>query len=143
MEKYFARQSDFQSQRMGYCRTACKQCADCKTEMRSWSDCWSACDECNRCYAEAYRSDLYTEPYYYRISNRTLKTTPALAKQYCDGICGVNMCNEYKQRLVGYKQCQDNTECKRKWGCPNPNGAEFGYVAPIDPMYTDCQPCWK
>ncbi len=139
MQKYLEKQGE----QRDFCKSACKQCTDCKRETRGW--CSSACDECNRCYAKTYHDDLYTEPYHYRISNRTLKETPALSKQFCDNICGQNMCNKYKQRLQKYHECkmsQPVVVCNRMWGCPNPEGAEFGYVAPSDPMYSDCKPCW-
>lgn len=144
MEKYLAREFGCR-QETDYCETSCKQCKDCQREARTWSDCWSACDVCNTCYATASRQDLYSDAYNYRISNRTIGNTPALSKQFCDNICGRNMCEEYRARRKGYQQCGNNIRCQREWGCPNPNGAgaEFGYRAPIDPMYTDCVPCWK
>lgn len=153
-----------------YCNTACQQCDDCERETRGYSECWSACDECKRCQASAIRADVYDEPYFYVLQPRTLAGTPAIAKQYCDNICGVNMCKAYRARQDGYNQCKrceqrgqcwsqyqqrcvqcpggramtgSASSCERKWGCPNPNGAEFGYVPPMDPMFSDCRPCWN
>lgn len=149
------------------CETACRSCNDCKPESRSWSDCWSACDECNRCLARKIRSDIYLDPYNYMPwwHNKSVSNTP-IAKQFCDNICGVNMCRRYRRRKEGYEQClrckqrgqcwseyqsrcvqcpesQRGRSCEMKWGCPNPFGGEFGYVGPIDPMYTECRPCWN
>lgn len=131
------------------CARVCKECKECKSDRSrpwGWSDCWEKCDECNRCSAAAHRADSYNDPYYYRpITKRTLATTPALSKQFCDNICGVNMCKVYRERMAKYEECkrdQGNNDCERKWGCVNPKGAEFGYRAPIDPMFTDCKPCW-
>jgi hypothetical protein len=137
------------------CARVCQECKECKSDRSQpwgWSDCWQKCDECNRCSAAAHNADSYNDPYYYRPdwAQRTLATTPALSKQFCDNICGVNMCKVYRERLDRYDECKRqerlsatrNGDCERKWGCPNPNGAEFGYRAPIDPMFTDCKPCW-
>jgi hypothetical protein len=150
-----------------WCNTACDRCNDCKKESRAWDECWSACDECNRCYAKTVRADVYDDPYNYMFPwyQRTLAETP-LAKQYCDNVCGVNMCRAFRQQKSGYDQCkrcqqrglcwsqyqsrciecprsQRLQSCEQKWGCPNPHGSRFGYVAPTDPMYTDCKPCWN
>jgi hypothetical protein len=150
-----------------WCDTACKRCTDCKSESRSWDECWSACDECNRCYARSVRADVYDDPYYYMPwwGNRSFAETP-LAKQFCSNVCGVNMCRNFRKRYDGYRQCkrcqqrgqcwseyqsrciecprsQRFKSCEEKWGCPNPNGTQYGYVRPMDPMYTDCKPCWN
>lgn len=136
------------------CQLVCSECKDCKQDRSKpwgWSDCWQKCDECNRCSAAAHRADSYTDPYYYRPewAQRTLRTTPALSKQFCDNICGVNMCKVYRERMDAYDACKQrerlnlDNQCERKYGCPNPKGSEFGYRAPIDPMFTDCKPCWS
>jgi hypothetical protein len=155
-----------------WCTTACQRCSDCKRESRGWSECWSACDECNRCHAKWVRADIYNDPYNYSFpwTTRTLATTPALAKQFCSNICGVNMCKAFRERYDGYVQCkrcqqrgqcwsqyqgrcvdcpreQAFRSCEEKWGCPNPHGSQTHpvqrFVPPIDPMYTDCTPCWN
>lgn len=131
------------------CARVCQECKECKSDRSQpwgWSDCWEKCDECNRCSAAAHNADSYNDPYYYRPewTKRTLATTPALSKQFCDNICGVNMCKVYRERMDKYEECKrvNGGQCERKWGCPNPKGEEFGYRAPIDPMFTDCKPCW-
>lgn len=154
------------------CTTACERCTDCKAEKqgwqgKEWSECWSACDECNRCHAREVRADQYNDPYNYMVPfvTRSLSTEP-LAKQFCSNICGVNMCKAFRARYDGYSQCkrcqqqgkcwsqyqqrcvkcaqsQAYKNCEEKWGCPSPHGTQFGYVAPIDPMFTECKPCWN
>lgn len=167
MEKFLAQQRRTTTCpiREDWCNTACQQCDDCERETRTFSECWTACDECKRCQARVHRADVYDEPYFYILQPRTLAGTPAIAKQYCDNICGVNMCKDYRDRLEGYNQCKRCEQqglcwsqyqnrcvqcpsnqaggCERKWGCPNPNGSQFGFVAPMDPMFTDCRPCWN
>lgn len=164
MDKFLARQLIFSP---SSCDNVCVKCKDCKRNTQNWTDCWKDCDECNRCSAIAYRNDIYDDPYYYQAPwyKRSIATTP-LAKQFCDNICGVNMCKAYRDQYDGYMQCKRCEQksqcwsqyqskcvqcpsgsrpgqCERKWGCPNPKGSQFGYVTPIDPMYTDCQPCWN
>ncbi len=128
-----------------WCETACTNCVNCKSESRDWSDCWSWCDECNRCKAAAVGNNRYSDPYNYILQPRTLQQTCALSKQFCDNICGVNLCNEYRQQNSAYKFCKrvGSTGCERMYGCKNPNGEQFGYVPPIDPMYNNCKACWK
>jgi hypothetical protein len=88
-----------------------------------------------------------------------------LSKQFCDNVCGVNMCREYRDRYEGYMQCKrceqqskcwsqyqnrcvecpDYTSpgrCEEKWGSANLRGSQFGYTPPVNPMYTDCKPSW-
>jgi hypothetical protein len=170
MEKYLAtraRKTAVCPIQKKWCVTACQRCDDCKREERGWDECWSACDECNRCYARTVREDVYDEPYNYMPwwDNRKLSETP-LAKQFCSNVCGVNMCKAFRQQYDGYAQCkrcqqqglcwsqyqgrcidcprsQRFKSCEQKWGCPNPNGAQFGYVPPRDPMFSDCKPCWN
>ena len=165
MDKYLANQNCTNTYRG--CDSACAECNACKRESRSWSECWRKCDQCNRCAAAEYRENKYADPYYYQAPwvHRTLATTP-LSKQFCDNVCGVNMCNAYRDRYNGYMQCKrcemqskcwspyqqrcvecppDSSpgRCEMKWGCPNPNGSQFGHRPPIDPMFTDCKPCWN
>lgn len=153
--------------RKDWCEAACDRCEDCSPETRTWDGCWSACDECNRCHQRGKRSEFYNDPYNYMFPwyQRKLSETP-LAKQFCSNVCGVNMCRAYRQRYDGYAQCrrckqkgqcwsqyqnqcvpcsesQLMKSCEEKWGCPNPNGSQFGFVPPRDPMYTDCIPCWN
>ena len=148
-----------------WCNTACQRCNDCKGESRGWSECWSACDECNRCNARKVRSDVYTDPSNYVLLQRKLSDMP-LPKQFCDNVCGVNMCKAFRKQYDGYGQCkrcqqrgqcwseyqgrciecprsQRFRSCEEKWGCPNPNGSQFGAVPPTDPMFTECRPCWN
>jgi hypothetical protein len=192
MDKYIAThscqscqscQSGLASFQNKVCEAAYQHCNDCKRETRNWDECWRACDQLNRCHARSIRADVYNDPYNYVYpwSRRTLSETP-LPTQFCDNICGVNMCKAYKERNNNYQECkrceqsggqfrsqsggqfrcwspyhrrcvecggtaltadsQRFKTCEEIWGCPNPNGAEFGYVAPIDPMYSDCIPCW-
>lgn len=157
LEKYKARgATDICPIKREWCNTACNKCVECSSEKgtsrkeypqpeRSYSDCWSWCDECTRCEAAAVSDRSYNDPYNYILQPRSLAQTPALAKQFCDNICGVNMCKPYRQRQQGYQECkrQGAEGCEKSWGCPNPNGLQFGYVAPIDPMFTDCKPCWE
>lgn len=165
MDKFIASQRS-NTIRKDWCLTACQRCSDCKPESRNWSECWSACDECNRCHARTVRDDDYNDPYNYILVNRRLDNTPALAKRFCSNVCGVNMCKAYRQRYNGFTQCkrcqqqgkcwsqyqgrcvdcpreQALSSCAEKWGCPNRNGSQFGYGPPVDPMFTDCIPCWN
>lgn len=167
MYKFLVRRECSDSAQNQKCENACVACADCKRGTRTWSDCWKQCDECNRCAAAAHRNDSYSDPYYYENPwyQRTLATTP-LSKQFCDNVCGVNMCRAYRERYEGYMQCKRCEQqskcwsqyqnkcvecpphtspgrCEQKWGGHNLKGAQFGYTPPIDPMYTDCKPCWN
>lgn len=128
-----------------WCKTACDKCSAGDGSKCNWSNSRSSwCDECNRCKAAATSDASYNDPYYHTIQHRTLAQTPALAKQFCDNVCGVNMGRDYRAQRDAYGMCLrvGSTGCERMYGCPNPNGRQFGYVAPIDPMYTDCKPCW-
>ena len=164
MQKFIATKKKNCQFNKEWCASACQKCQDCKKESRAWNSCWSACDECNKCAAKDIRTDVYNDPYNYMpLYPRKLSETP-LSKQFCDNICGVNMCKRFRQRQNGYAQCkrchakglcwseykgrcvdclQNKTSCEKKWGCPNQQSPEFGYVAPIDPMFTECRPCWK
>lgn len=171
MDKWVAREAlrkETDPIRREWCAVACGRCGDCKRGSdRSWSACWSACDACKRCAAEAHRAKAYNAPYFYMLpwQQRKLSETP-YAKQFCANVCGVNMCKAYSERQYGYEQCQRCQQqskcwsqyqqrcvpcpksqalksCEQKWGCPSPFGTEFGYVPPVDPMYTDCIPCWN
>jgi hypothetical protein len=140
-----------------------RQCDDnaCENE----EDFWKRRHNCNQSKAAEYREDRYNEPYYYEPpwGRTTLAKTPSISRQFTAGVCGINQATEYAQQFEGYKQCQrcerqgmcwsseqrkciecsNPGQCERKWGCPNPNGEEFAHVAPKDPMYTDCKPCWR
>lgn len=109
----------------------------------------------------------FDAPYYYVHPwgpDRTLDTTP-LSKQFSAGVCGVNTARAYDERIDNYRMCKtceirgqcwspyenrciecpaDSSpgRCEDKWGCPNQNGAEFGFRPPVDPMFTNCKPCW-
>jgi hypothetical protein len=146
LEKYKARgATDICPIKKQWCDAACKRCVDCKDESRDWSDCWSWCDECQRCEAAAMNERSYNEPYFHTLRRRTLGEVPAIAKQVCDNVCGVNVCKAYGERRQAYNVCRrsGSTDCERKYGCPNPNGIQFGYVLPKDPMFTDCKVCWQ
>lgn len=153
------------------CAEACQRCTDCEGESRGWSDCWKNCDECNRCMQRAYNSNRYgKDPYY--PDNVFAKPAPnfnhhPIAKQFCDNVCGVPMCKAYRRRQEGYNQCKRCEQqglcwseyqskcidcpvmshgaghCEAKWGSPNPMGAQFNHVPPINPMYTNCQGWWN
>ena len=100
MKKFIAKQSPQYAQyRTDNCQSACETCKVCQKETRDWDQCWSACDSCNRCHARWVRQQSYNEPYNYRFPfyNQTLKDTP-LSGQFCDNVCGVNMCNTYRKR---------------------------------------------
>ena len=122
-----------------------RQCADARSAM--WGDQWTAKHELSRCDAREYRNDRYSDPYYYEPpwGRPTLATTPALSKQFTAGVCGVNQAKEYRERMSQYQAClaAGSKDCERQFGCPNPNGEEFKWTEPKDPLYTDCVPCWR
>jgi hypothetical protein len=151
------------------CATSCKTCKMCKKDTRDYDDCWAQCDNCNRCHADYHNSKQYNEPYEYRpwflsVDNHSFSVVP-YSKQFCDNICGVRMCKKYRKRLNDYDQCRRcqiqgmcwspyqercikcdlnsaMKPCEDKYGCPNPEGYEFGNVPPINPMFTNCNACW-
>ena len=171
MYKFQAKQSQrFGFYRQENCDAACENCKTCKKDTREYQDCWSSCDACNRCVADSKNSESYDDPYEYRpwflsVDNHSYAKVP-YTKQFCDNICGVKMCNTFRKRHDDYTQCKrcqlkgkcwspyqkrcidcshNNAfkSCERKYGCLNPRGSEFANVAPINPMLTNCMPCWN
>lgn len=152
------------------CDQACQMCEDCQGESRGWSDCWKHCDACNRCKQRAFHTDRYGwtnyQPPNEYVTPPEKKRYP-IAKQYCDNVCGVRVCRRYRERMDGYNQCKRCEQlgmcwsdyqsrcvqcpslsygpghCEAKWGSPNPLGAQFAYVPPINPMNTNCKPWWN
>lgn len=122
------------------CFKSCQLCDDCKQESPT-IDCWRTCKTCIDCKVDDLNNRSYNDPYFYIHQPRKLSQTPALAKQTCENICGPVKCNEFKQRQASYGKCKQSgaNGCERIWGDINPNGSEFGYVAPMDPMFRDCK----
>lgn len=171
MYKFMAKDSKkYGFYRMKNCMEACDRCKMCSKDTRDHDQCWSACDNCNQCNANYHNTKLYDEPYEYRpwflsVDNHNYGIIP-YAKQYCDNVCGVKMCNRYRERIDNYNHCkrcqvqgkcwspyqsrctdcsyaQSQKPCENKYGCLNPKGSEFANVPPIDPMFTGCMPCWN
>lgn len=90
---------------------------------------------------------------------------PAWPKFNLNGVCGPKIEDEYKIQYSNYKECQrcqsNNTcwsemekkcvaceknellkSCEMKFGCENPFNPTLPHVAPKNPLYTDCRPCW-
>lgn len=104
MYKYIDRMRKNSHQEKEQCQSNCDKCAMCETETRDNSDCWDSCDKCNRCYAQTKVSKTYNEPYEYYLGYRNNKIP--YSKAYCNNICGVRLCNSYRELL---KQGQNVT----------------------------------
>lgn len=164
MYKFKAKNSNRGFYKNDNCKSACNNCKICQKDTRGYADCWSSCDACNACHVDYRNTKEYDEPYEYRpwfpeFNNR------GYSKQFCDNICGVRMCKRYRKRLDDFKQCRNCQQkgqcwspyqercidcdynsaikpCEDKYGCQNPRGYEFANVPPINPMFTNCMPCW-
>lgn len=148
------------------CAEACQKCEDCKGESRGWSDCWKYCDECNRCTQRAFHTRRYEKGPFYP-ANVFVQPAPNYNLPNCNLVCGANVCQKYRYRKHGYDQCKrceqsgkcwcesekkcvdcpvmshGSGHCEAKWGSPNPMGAQFNHVPPINPVYTNCQGWWN
>lgn len=148
------------------CIKDCKKCWLCKSTRSPYDTCWSACEKCNFCNMHRKRSNLWDQPYVYSHPDAPLaRSELPVGKRFCENICGYNMCKGYRDRFDNYKQCQRcqlqnkcwseyqrrcvecephqyQKSCEEKMGCRSPFGKEFGFVPPIDPMFTECVPCW-
>lgn len=167
MYRYLNQLSESSQLRTENCVEKCDKCKMCKQDTRDFDDCWKDCDDCNRCHADYLNSRVYNEPYEYRPwfltpFNHTYTSVP-YSKQFTDNLCGQRVGNLYRQRYNDYKQCQRcqlqgkcwstyhqkcvdceyeraNTSCERRFGCRNVLGNRWS--PPIDPMLTQCTPCW-
>ena len=171
MYKYQAKNAPKQDfLKLKNCTEACDKCKMCRKDTREYDQCWSSCDACSGCQADEMNARVYDEPYEVRPwfltqQNHSYAMLP-YTMQYCDNICGVRMCKRYRKQQDAYEQCkrcqlkqqcwsqvqekcvdcshtQYTKPCEQRFGCPNPNGGEFANVAPIDPMFTNCMPCWN
>lgn len=91
---------------------------------------------------------------------------PAWSKFHLNGVCGPKIEDEYNNQYSNYKECQrcqvggscwsemekkcvkcEKNEllksCETKFGCENPFNPNLPHVAPKNPLYTDCRPCWR
>lgn len=149
------------------CDIACETCKMCQKDTRDFDGCWSACDACNNCHAMIKRADIYNTPYEYAhpMVSRSFDEM-AYPKQFCENICHIRTCKAFNERMYNFNQCkrcqqqgkcwspyqsrcidcprsQALTRCEDKYGCTNPLGYQYPTVPPINPMYTDCVPCWN
>ena len=83
-------------------------------------------------YGEMNRFGYYENPSYTLISD-------------CESQCGYNVCAQYRDRMNKYNQCLESKsrkQCNDMYGCKSWRGFEGKNTPPINPKYTNCQPCW-
>ena len=51
--------------------------------------------------------------------------------------------SQYQDRCIECSPTQASIPCENKFGCVNPNGGEFQNTPPVDPMHSNCNPCWN
>jgi hypothetical protein len=138
------------------CWEACNSCNQCKDGIKR-NDMWNK----PYTYLWPHNPRAHSQP---NIVTHRLGRMPV--SQFCSNVCGHNLCKEYREQYDNYMQCQRcqiknqcwspyqnrcitcephqyQKSCARRWGCVSPEGPEFGFVAPINPMFTDCVPCWS
>lgn len=140
------------------CREACRICALCQG--RNYEQCYEACRVCDMCTQT--NNPVYAVPYYrgngrlgpqvvgvsplYGRSNGGFYENPYLPMMSdTQSICGTAINDQYNDRMAKYRQCLKSKsvkECNEKFGCKNPGGFERRNTPPINPKYTNCQPCW-
>jgi hypothetical protein len=84
-------------------------------------------------------------PLYGRTSNNFYENPYLPMMSDIESVCGSNISNQYRDRMDKYNEClktKNIIECNEKFGCKNPKGFERRNTPPINPKYTNCQPCW-
>ena len=151
------------------CKKSCENCKICRDVSPFRQNCWRHCDRCKYCKFRDHRSSQKHHPPYWTRHPYTPDPDDidfALSHRTTSKVCGPVMYAEYIKQYNDYincKKCQQRNKCwskyqekcvecsdeqlavpcEEKYGCPNPNGASYGYGPPRNPMYTSCRKCWK
>lgn len=85
-------------------------------------------------------------PYYGALNRYGYYENPTYALiSDCESQCGYNICSQYRDRMNKYNECLETNSrkhCNEKYGCKSWKGFEYKNTPPINPKYTNCQPCW-
>jgi len=153
------------SEKLTDCKSACDDYEFCK-KVNGNEGCWKERTRCEYCTFKSHQLVQTTDlPYYHQYPEYPDFAHKSHALFVTPRVCGQNTYSDYIAQYDKYTDCIDCNkrgmcwnpafkkcvkckqpiDCGKEYGClsSGPGVAKAEYDAPIDPLFTGCQKCWK